>query len=260
MNSQAAPRILAIANNVFREALREQALYLLLLFIGILMLSLSLLPELSAAGEKDIIPDVALAAIEWVGLVVVAFLGTNLVSREIDKRTILPLIAKPLRRADFIVGKLLGLMAVLVLLVMVMTGLCLLILPIGKVYLPIGPIFVSSSFLCLQFLLLGSFALFYSTFTSALLSTLLTFATYLVGHFSADLLQLGKLTQNPTTQQLTQALFLLLPDLSRTNLKNLAVYGELPPPDQLLQDGVYTLSYVLVMVSLAILIFAKRQF
>lgn len=228
--SNTVSRVITIAHNVFRETVREQVLYLLLLYGGIMVAAFALLPQFTGLAERDLIPNVGTAAIEIVSLVVVAFVGANLINREIDRRTILPLIAKPVGRVDFLLGKLLGLWAVLVVLITVMTGGLLLLLAGVRVFLPIGPMVISSGFLCLQFLLLGTFALFYGSFTSSLVASLLTFATYLVGHFSSDLLQLGKIANNPATKRLTEILFLLLPDLSRTNLKNLAVYGDLPPP------------------------------
>ncbi len=258
--SSSAIRVVTIAHNVFRETVREQVLYLLLLFGGIMASAFALLPQFTGLAERDLIPNVGTAAIEVVSLVVVAFVGANLINREIDKRTILPLIAKPLGRADFLLGKLLGLWLVLLVLISAMTAGLLLLMGLAKVALPIGAMVVSSAFLCLQFLLLGTFALFYGSFTSSLVASLLTFATYLVGHFSADLLQLGKISNNPATKRVTEILFLLLPDLSRTNLKNLAIYGDLPPSDQLLQSAVYTLSYTLIVLALTIVIFGKKEF
>ncbi len=258
--SNTVSRVITIAHNVFRETVREQVLYLLLLYGGIMVAAFALLPQFTGLAERDLIPDVGTAAIEIVSLVVVAFVGANLINREIDRRTILPLIAKPVGRVDFLLGKLLGLWAVLVVLITVMTGGLLLLLAGVRVFLPIGPMFISSGFLCLQFLLLGTFALFYGSFTSSLVASLLTFATYLVGHFSSDLLQLGKIANNPATKRLTEILFLLLPDLSRTNLKNLAVYGDLPPPSDLLLSAIYTLSYTLLVLAITIVIWGKKEF
>ncbi len=258
--SNSISRVITIAHNVFRETVREQVLYLLLLYGGIMVAAFALLPQFTGLAERDLIPNVGTAAIEIVSLVVVAFVGANLINREIDRRTILPLIAKPVGRVDFLLGKLLGLWAVLVVLITVMTGGLLLLLAGVRVFLPIGPMFISSGFLCLQFLLLGTFALFYGSFTSSLVASLLTFATYLVGHFSSDLLQLGKIANNPATKRLTEILFLLLPDLSRTNLKNLAVYGDLPPPSDLLLSAIYTLSYTLLVLAITIVIWGKKEF
>ncbi len=258
--SNTVSRVITIAHNVFRETVREQVLYLLLLYGGIMVAAFALLPQFTGLAERDLIPDVGTAAIEIVSLVVVAFVGANLINREIDRRTILPLIAKPVGRVDFLLGKLLGLWAVLVVLITVMTGGLLLLLAGVRVFLPIGPMFISSGFLCLQFLLLGTFALFYGSFTSSLVASLLTFATYLVGHFSSDLLQLGKIANNPATKRLTEILFLLLPDLSRTNLKNLAVYGDLPPSPDLVLSAIYTLSYTLLVLAITIVIWGKKEF
>lgn len=253
-------QVITIAHNVLRETVREQVLYLLLLFAAIVGAAFALLPQFTGLVERDLIPDVGMAAIEIVGLVVVAFVGANLINREIDRRTILPLVAKPIGRWDFLLGKLLGLWTVLGVLIFAMTTLLVVLLRLVKVALPLGAVFTSSLFLWLQFFLLGTFALFYGSFTSSLVASLLTFATYLVGHFSADLLQLGKITKNPATVKLTETLYLILPDLSRTNLKNLAVYGVLPPPGELLASAVYTVSYALIVLAITIVIFGKKEF
>ncbi|MFN3361592.1 MAG: ABC transporter permease [Pseudanabaenaceae cyanobacterium] len=257
---KSSKQIVAIAHNVLRETIREQVLYLLLLFAAILGSAFALLPQFTGLAERDLIPDVGMAAIEIVGLVVVAFVGANLINREIDRRTILPLLAKPIGRWDFLVGKLLGLWTVLGMLIFAMTTLLVVFLKLVRVDLPLGAVFTSSFFLWLQFFLLGTFALFYGSFTSSLVASLLTLATYLVGQFSADLLQLGKISRNPAVEKVTQTLFLLLPDLSRTNLKNLAVYGVLPPPGELFASAVYTVSYALLVLAVAIVIFGKKEF
>jgi hypothetical protein len=71
---------------------------------------------------------------------------------------------------------------------------------------------------------------------------------------------LGKIANNPATKRLTEILFLLLPDLSRTNLKNLAVYGDLPPPSDLVLSAIYTLSYTLLVLAITIVIWGKKEF
>jgi ABC-type transport system involved in multi-copper enzyme maturation permease subunit len=99
-------------------------------------------------------------------------------------------------------------------------------------------------------------------FTSSLLATLLTFAVYLMGHFSRDLVALGNLSENPSIQRVTQALYLVLPDLSRLDLKNQAVYGSaaLPVPMELLGHAAYGLLYTVLLLAIASLLFSRREF
>jgi len=253
-------RISAIAFNVFRETLREQVLYLTLLFTLILVGAVNLLPQLSASADKKIVVDVGIAAIEIVGLIVAAFVGTSLVNKEIDKRTIFILIAKPMSRAEFILGKHLGITSVLALLVGLMSVIFIVVLALAKVPLPVDTILVANFYIFWQLMLVGAIAILFGTFTSSLLAALLTFATYLMGNFSKDLLALGEISKSESLQALTRTIYLILPDLSRANLKNEAVYGILPALGDLFTNGIYILSYAFLVLAIAILIFAKRQF
>jgi ABC-type transport system involved in multi-copper enzyme maturation permease subunit len=81
-----------------------------------------------------------------------------------------------------------------------------------------------------------------------------------MGNLSRDLLELGNISRNSNVQTLTQGLYLVLPDLSRLNLKNEAVYGILPPPVTLLGHGLYGLLYTVLLLAIAILIFSRREF
>jgi ABC-type transport system involved in multi-copper enzyme maturation permease subunit len=253
-------RISAIAFNVFRETVREQVLYLTLFFTLVLVAAVNLLPQVAAAGEKKIIIDVGIAAIEIVGLIVAVFVGTSLVNKEIDKRTIFVLIAKPMSRAEFILGKHLGISSVLGMLVAVMSVIFVAVMALSNISIPISAILVANFYIFWQLMLMGAIAILFGTFTSSLLAALLTFATYLMGNFSRDLLSLGEISKNESLQAFTRTIYLLLPDLSRANLKNEAVYGILPAIADLFNNGVYILSYALLVLAIAILIFARRQF
>ena len=253
-------RIWAIASNGFREVIRDRVLYLIGFFALLLVLALQLLPEVAATTEDKIFLDFGLAAISILGVVVAIFVGTNLINKEIDKRTLLVLIPKPLNRAEFIIGKHLGLVGVLAILIVAMTGIYLALLSFSRVEYPLGTILVSTLYQFLELSLITAVALLFSVFTSSILAALLTFGVYLMGNLSRDLLELGNISRNPNVQTLTQGLYLVLPDLSRLNLKNEAVYGILPSPVTLLGHGLYGLLYTVLLLAIAILIFSRREF
>lgn len=253
-------RILVITANVFREVIRDRVLYLVGLFALLLAASVRLLPEVSAGTEHKILLDVGLAAMSLLGLVIAVFVGTGLINKEIEKRTVLVLMAKPISRTEFVVGKHLGLSAVLVVLVSIMTGLYLGVLSLSQVPHPTVNILISSGFLFLQLALMTAVAIVFGVFTSSLLATLLTFGVYLMGSFSTNLVALGAQTKNPALEQLTRNLYLVLPDLSRLDLKNQAVYGQLPSSDVLLTNAAYGLLYIVVLLAIATLIFSQREF
>jgi len=108
-----AARVVAIAQNVFRETIRDRVLYLVMVFAVAMLGAIVLIPQVANQAHNKIIADLGLAAIHFLALVVAIFVGTGLVNKEIERRTVYVLIAKPMSRAEFIVGKHLGLSALL---------------------------------------------------------------------------------------------------------------------------------------------------
>lgn len=253
-------RIWAIASNGFREVIRDRILYLIGIFALLLVLALRLLPEIAATTEDKIFLDFGLAAISFLGVLVAIFIGTGLINKEIEKRTVLVLIPKPISRAEFILGKHLGLSAVLAVLVISMMVIYLLLLSFSQINYPLGSILISTLYLLLELSLMVAVALVFGVFTSSVLAMLLTFGVYLMGSASRDLVEFGNLSKNSSIQTLTESLYLVLPDLSRLNLKNEAVYNLLPAPGMLLSNALYGLLYTILLLAIAILIFSRREF
>ena len=112
--SAAAPRRLGrIAANVFKESVRDKVLYSIVLFAVLLIAASLLLGQLTAGQEVKIIKDLGLAAISLFGLFIAIFIGIGLVSKEVERRSIYALLAKPMSRAELILGKYLGLVSTL---------------------------------------------------------------------------------------------------------------------------------------------------
>jgi ABC-type transport system involved in multi-copper enzyme maturation permease subunit len=255
-------RTFVLATNVFREVVRDRILYIIAFYGLIVVASMRLLPEFAASTEDKMLPDFALAFMSGLGIIVAIFIGTGLVNKEIEKRTILMLIAKPISRSEFIAGKFFGLSAVLTVLVVAMTAIMITCLQIAKVSYSVQAITIALIFLLLQLCLIAAIAITLGVFTSSLLATALTFGIYLMGTITQDLLKLGNLSRNPVIERITQVIYLILPDLSRLDFKNEAVYGlqALPNSTILLFNASYSIFYSVMLLGLAILIFSKREF
>jgi ABC-type transport system involved in multi-copper enzyme maturation permease subunit len=158
------------------------------------------------------------------------------------------------------VGKHLGLSAVLTVMLAIMTGVYLALLSLSKITYPLESILVSQLFLGIELALLIAVAMLFGVFTSSILATLFSFGIYLMGHISSNLLKLGALSKNETVESITQTIYLILPDLERLNLKNQAVYGLLPSSGELLSNALYGILYAAFLLSIAILIFSRREF
>ena len=107
---------------------------------------------------------------------------------------------------------------------------------------------------------MAAIAIVFGVFTGSLLATLLTFMIFLMGSFSANLVTLGAQSKDAAITAVTRNLYLVLPDLSRLDLKNQAVYGLLPPMNTLLLNAGYGLLYIVLMLAIASLLFSRREF
>lgn len=257
-------RVFVIATNVFREVIRDRILYLVGLYAIVLILAGRFLVDISGSAEDKMLLDLGLAAINIVGLVIAVFIGTGLVNKEIEKRTVYVLISKPVSRLEFIVGKHLGLSAMLAVLIAAMTAIYFIILEIFlfRTPTPYASVILSSIFQFIELSLITAVAILFGVFTSPLLATLLTFGVYLMGQSSRDLLQLGAISESAGFQRVTEVMYVLLPDLSRLNLKNQAIYGlELMPSGlELTASAIYAVVYIALLLAIATFIFARRQF
>jgi len=255
-------RISIIATNVFREAMRDRILYMVGFYALILAAAIRLIPEFAATTEDKMFLDFGLAVMSAIGLIVAVFVGTGLVNKEIEKRTVMMLIAKPVSRSEFIIGKYLGLLTVLAVFIAAMTAIFLAFLQFGNIAHPTESILIAAIFLFLQMSLISAVAITLGVLTSSLLATGLTFAVYLMGNITQDILKLGRLGHNPGIERFTQALYLVLPDLSRLDLKNSAVYGiqALPDLTALILNAGYGLLYSAMLLAIAIFIFSQREF
>ncbi|MFM2064450.1 MAG: hypothetical protein RLZZ507_4121 [Cyanobacteriota bacterium] len=257
-----AVRTFVMAKNVFQEVIRDRILYIIGFYAIILAVANRAIFEFSATTQDKIFLDFGLATMNVICLIIAIFIGTGLVNKEIEKRTIFMLIAKPISRSEFITSKYLGLSAVLGVLLAAMTFIYLVFLQLAKMSYPINSILLAVLFLFLQLTLITAVAVTLGVFTSSLIATALTFAVYLMGNITKDLVALGRLSQNPGVERITQGLYLILPDLSRLDLKNDAVYGMQALPDTmtLLSNAGYGLLYSFMLLAIAIFIFLKKEF
>lgn len=253
-------RILAVATNGFREVIRDRILYVVGLFVLILALASRILPPIAVSADEKIFLDLGIGAISLLGAIVSIFVGTGLINKEIEKKTVLILVPKPISVTEFIIGKHLGLSTVLVVLVSVMTAIYFIFMALLGIQFPLVSLIIAIAFILLELGLLTAVAMTFGVFTSSILATLLSFGVFIMGHLSRDLLELGKITENPSVQKITQTLFLILPDLERLNLKNEAVYNILPPTGELISTVIYSLLYITLLLTIAVVIFSKRQF
>ncbi len=178
-------RVAIVAVNTFREAVRDRVLYNLVFFALVMMAAAVLVGQISVDIEEVVIVSLGLSAISIIGLLIAVFIGVGLVSKEIDKRTLYALLAKPLRRWEFLTGKFAG----LVLTLTVNTAAMAVALLLAMSYVRHGlhradtVVLVAVYFILLKLALVVALAMLFSCFTTPLLAILFTAGLYVAGLF-----------------------------------------------------------------------------
>lgn len=250
--------ISAIALNTFREAIRDRVLYLLLVFALILIVVSRLLSLLTVGDEAKIIKDLGLSAISVFGVLTAVFVGVSLVFKEIERRTVYTLLANPVRRWQFLVGKFVGLLAVLAMNVVLMSvALFLLLLLRGETPWELVPAIV---LILLELAIVTAFALLFSSLTNPILAAVWTFAVYVAGHLSWSLLLLHDKLPPGVGRQLCKIVYWIMPNLDRLNIKAEVVHATPFPPSLVPFALLYGAGYAVLVLLLACVAFQNKDF
>ncbi|HEX6881036.1 MAG TPA: ABC transporter permease [Terriglobales bacterium] len=255
-------RISAIAFNTFREAVRDRVLYNLVVFALLIVGSSLIFGEISIGIERQVLINLGLAAISLFGIVIAIFIGIGLVSKEIEKKTLYTVLgARPVRRWEFIVGKFVGLLGTLV----VNAGFMAIGFFAALLYLTHAfqkadvYLLVALYFIVLQFVLITALALFFSTFSTPLMSAVFAFALFVIGTFAEDLRGFAALTTG-MTKVVANGLAWLVPNFAAFNVISQVAHSTPIPGQLVLYNTIYAFLYAAVCLSAAVIVFERRNF
>ncbi len=260
-------RILAIARNTFRENIRDKVLYNLILFALIMILSSLALGQLTLGNEHRALLNLGLSSISVIGTLIAIFIGIGLVFKELEKRTVYALIAKPVRRCELVLGKYLGLLFTLLVNVAIMAaGLQAALLFAGRIgWGAHWRIFPGVYLIFLSLAMATALALLFSTFSTPALSALFTFFLWIAGHFGKDLQSLGEIAESAPIRFVCNILYYALPNFalfgvdSRSVLRDAGYFRPLDP-GFVLGATLYCVLYCAIVVSISIAVFQRRDF
>lgn len=212
-------RIFAVAANTFRESIRDKVLYVLLFFAAATILGSKVLGWISIGQDIKIIKDICLAAMSVFGALIAIFIGASLVYKEIDKKTLYTILAQPLHRYEFVLGKYIGLLAILAVSVFVMTG-------ISSAYLWLmgGTIeliwFQAILLIYWKLILITGFAIFMSALVSPIMGAIIVFCLYVLGHATEVLRSLPPQFDGTFSKQVLEIVYFVVPNLNTFNLQS----------------------------------------
>jgi ABC-type transport system involved in multi-copper enzyme maturation permease subunit len=253
-------RILNIAFNTFREAVRDRVLYNLVAFALLMSGAAVLVGQISINIERLVVINLGLTAVSLFGIVIAIFIGIGLVSKEIDRRTLYTILTRPVRRWEFITGKFLGLAGTLTVNTACMAvGVFAALLYVSHNFQQSdGWILVALYFIVLQFVILTALALLFSSFSSPLLSAIFAFSLFVIGSFAEDLRGFARMATG-VQRWLASGAAYLVPNFSAFNVISSVAHGQAVAGERVLYNTAYALTYTVMALCASVLIFERRD-
>ncbi|MGD0010002.1 MAG: ABC transporter permease [Terriglobia bacterium] len=255
-------RVATIALHTFKESVREKVLYNLVAFALLLIGAGILFGSISVGVEQIILITLGLTSISVFGLLIAIFIGIDLVSKEIERRTIYNILSKPVSRVEFILGKYLGLLLTLFVNTAIMTVGFYAALFYQKRALLLDDLrFLGAVyFILLELAMVVGIAVVFSCISTPVLSALYTFCLYVIGNFSADLRAFGQETQSALLGTVSDVLYYSLPNFGNFNVISQVAHAEKIPGYLWLGNSLYALLYIAALLGMAVLVFEEREF
>jgi ABC-type transport system involved in multi-copper enzyme maturation permease subunit len=250
--------IRAIAMLTFKEAIRSKILYLFLVFAVTMLCFSWIIKEVTVGDELKIVKDLGISSIHFFGVLITIFIGINLIFKEMEKRTIYLVLSKPVRRYQFLFGKFFGLAFTLLLVLGGLVAIFYLILALKGASSP--RLLLSFYMIYLEWLLIAAIAIVFSSFSTPLLSTMMTLACFFAGHLSESLLMLRRNIASEFGHAFLSILFYVIPNLELFNIRSILVHN-LPLTNAYIGEAtLYWIFYISALLLLSVQIFRKKDF
>jgi ABC-type transport system involved in multi-copper enzyme maturation permease subunit len=250
--------ILTLAKYTVKLYIKERVLLIALLFGFILMISSYILSPLAVGAQQKIVIDVGLALVSILGILLIILFGASSFYRERERGIMSALLAKPVNRVDFILGKYLGTAVTVISVMILMAVMHIVVMLMSGVELNTN-IFWAFHLALIEASLIASIMAFFSSFSTPVLGSFFTVCVVVSGSLSKDLLGFAEQFGTGVFKLMAQVGYYILPNLSLFNVRQEAVHG-LPLPEGFIYSvTIYGTFYTLFMLFLSALIFRKRD-
>jgi len=252
-------KVWVIALNTFREAVRNKLLYALLVIAVVLIASGMAMGRLALDQEARILQDFGMFFLGLFGPVIAVFVGVGLLYDEIRRRTILVLLAKPVRRAELVLGKYLGMGITLLVALGVMSAAWLFLLVLNEV--PVSVVHAQVLlYAFVEVMVVAAVAVFFSAFSTPYLSGMFTFGIFVLGRLEGQLSGFLPKVEPAALRWLAWVTSWFLPELHRFDLTAEVAHARPVGLETLLLTSTYGVTWAAIVLVLAVLIFARRDF
>lgn len=263
-----------IALITFKEGIRNRAIYGIFLLALMLLIVNFLLCSMVPQEVGKVAVDIALSTVYFSGLLLVFFVGINLMAKDLDRKTIYMVLSRPISRSQYIVGKFFGMVLLIVAAMVFLSFFAVLSIFLIQLSYPgyflrfsWPMVLLALAFSVLPLILLSAMSFLFSSFTSSSFITLvLTMIAYIIGRSSYDV---KAFVENPetvsmhpslVTVKLVQIAYYLFPNLSVFDIKTQAAHNLPVAPSYILWAVLYGVVYSSLAIACAALIFRRREF
>ena len=254
-------RIVALAGVTVREAFRQKLAVNLLVFALALLSASVAISALTFGEQYRIIVNLGLSAMEVFGTLIAVFLGAGLIARDVERRTVYPILARPISRAAYVASRYLGLVATLALNLAVMAAVFVAMLALYERslrFLVDSPLLLVLLAMVVQLAMVAAIAAFFSSFSTPTLSAILALALVVAGHLASDLVRYWA-RQGAATRWAGKLAYVLVPNLEALDFKEAMVYRDPIAWSGTLLGLAYGVLYAAAVVALAAGVFSRRD-
>jgi ABC-type transport system involved in multi-copper enzyme maturation permease subunit len=252
-------RIWAICRNIYLEGFRQKIFIAAVIFAVVLIVLSVFLGPFSLGEISKIVRDFGLAISSLLGIFVIVTIGSSILYRDLERRTIYTIVTRPIRPREIIIGKFFGITLLVISLVFAMSVIQQLV-----IFLSDGRfdflILIAPLFFCFEIMIMTGILLFFASFSSAAFSSIMTVVLFIVGHASPDLKLFADSVKSPFLKTASTFFYYLLPNLENFNLRQDVVYRLPIHADQALFIVCYGIGYVVLLLFLSVIIFEGREF
>lgn len=252
-------RIWAISRNIFLEGFRQKVFTSAVVFAVILIVLSVFLGPFSLGEISKIVRDFGLAISSLLGIFIIVTVGSAILYRDLERRTIYTIVTRPIRPREIIIGKFLGLVLLVISLSFAMAVIQQLVILLSEGRLDLA-ITIAPLFNCFEIMIMTAVLLLFASFSSAAFSSIMTVTLYIVGHASPDLKLFADAVKSPFLKTVSTAFYYILPNLENFNLRLDVVYRLPIAADQAGYVISYGIIYVILLLFLSVIIFESREF
>jgi ABC-type transport system involved in multi-copper enzyme maturation permease subunit len=250
--------ILTLARFTVRSYLQERILLVVMIFAVLLMGSSYVLSPLAVGAQQKIVVDIGLAAVSIFAVVLIVLLGAGSFHMEKERGILRALLAKPISRVEFLLGKYAGTVATVSAVIVLMAAVHVLVVALSgaEVTKTLG---VAVYLTLLEGALVTALLTLFASFSSPVLGSFFTVACVVAGHFSNDLLAFAERFDGTVPRLVATGAYYLLPNLELLNARTEAVHHLPLPEGFVLAVTLYAVAYTAVTLYLATLVFRARE-